>query len=78
MARPERSNAYVVPNANDCKRCHTTGELFEPIGPRARYLNKDYDYADGPENQLVHWTQRGHFNRCSGRSRAGTQIGCVE
>ncbi|TWU11395.1 Cytochrome c [Symmachiella macrocystis] len=55
----QRSNPYIVPNANDCKRCHTTGEFFEPIGPRARYLNKDYDYPDGPENQLVHWTRTG-------------------
>ena len=30
----ERSIPYIVPNMNDCKRCHKMGEVFEPIGPR--------------------------------------------
>lgn len=55
----ERSNDYIIPNLNDCKRCHKTSETFEPIGPRARHLNKDYDYEHGAENQLAYWTRMG-------------------
>ena len=51
---------YMVPNANQCKGCHRVeDDTFEPIGPKARYLNKDFAYADGPENQLAHWTRVG-------------------
>jgi len=53
-----RSNTYVIPNMNDCKRCHKN-EFNEPIGPRARHLNRDYDYPHGPENQLAYWTRTG-------------------
>ena len=30
-----------------------------PIGPTARSLNRDYDYADGAANQLDYWAGRG-------------------
>lgn len=55
---------YSVPNAADCSSCHSIvpnlagsdddrGQIFLPIGPKARYLNKDYAYADGTVyNQL--------------------------
>ncbi len=50
---------YAVPNANQCKNCH--GEIVpRPIGPKARLLNKDFDYADGTTaNQIEHWTAQG-------------------
>ncbi len=51
--------SYAVPNVNQCKECHTLGETLTPIGPKARNLNGDYPYADGPENQLAHWTRTG-------------------
>jgi uncharacterized repeat protein (TIGR03806 family) len=51
---------YMVPNANQCKGCHRVdGDTFEPIGPKARYVNKEFAYAEGPENQLAHWTRVG-------------------
>jgi uncharacterized repeat protein (TIGR03806 family) len=51
---------YLVPNANQCKGCHrVTGDTFEPIGPKARYLNRDFAYAGGTENQLAHWSRVG-------------------
>ncbi len=55
----EISNSYVVPNLNDCKRCHQSLDGFEPIGTRARHLNKDYTYDHGLENQLGYWTRTG-------------------
>jgi uncharacterized repeat protein (TIGR03806 family) len=51
---------YLVPNANQCKGCHrVTDETFQPIGPKARYLNQDFAYAEGSENQLARWTRVG-------------------
>jgi uncharacterized repeat protein (TIGR03806 family) len=29
----------------------------QPIGPKARHLNRDFSYAEGSENQLEHWTR---------------------
>jgi uncharacterized repeat protein (TIGR03806 family) len=56
----ERTNKYLVPDANQCKGCHKTdNSKQQPIGPKARYLNRDFTYADGVENQLAHWTRVG-------------------
>ncbi len=53
-----RTNNHLVPNFNDCKRCHENTQM-EPIGPRAGSLNRDFPYAHGTENQLDHWTRIG-------------------
>lgn len=50
---------YAVPNANQCKECHSLGDELSPIGPKARNLNGDYAYPEGTENQLAHWTRAG-------------------
>ena len=44
---------YVVPNKNDCKGCHNINNAFVPIGPKARYLNREYDYEEGTQNILT-------------------------
>jgi uncharacterized repeat protein (TIGR03806 family) len=54
-----RTNNYIVPNANQCKGCHQQGEALEPLGPKARHLNKDFAYGEVTENQLAHWTRAG-------------------
>jgi uncharacterized repeat protein (TIGR03806 family) len=59
------SFTYVVPDANQCAGCHAdnhTEKAIMPLGPRARHLNKDYAYADGAENQLLHWQQVGYLS----------------
>jgi len=56
---------YVVPNENQCAGCHVTNvkaKQIEPLGPRARHLNRDYAYASGKENQLAHWTRKGYLS----------------
>ena len=58
-AGESRSIQYVVPNKNQCKGCHVFNKEFTPIGPKARYLNFDYDYADGAQNQLAFWQEHG-------------------
>ncbi len=50
---------YGVPDPQKCKRCHQTDGVFTPIGPKARFLNSDYDYSTGRENQLQHWMAAG-------------------
>ncbi len=46
---------YVVPDFNQCQGCHVTDlekNKLEPIGLKARHLNKSYDYLQQAENQL--------------------------
>jgi uncharacterized repeat protein (TIGR03806 family) len=50
---------YHVPNANQCKECHSLSGRISPIGPKARNLNGIFAYPEGPENQLAHWTRAG-------------------
>ncbi len=56
-----RENVHLVPNFNDCKRCHATPTM-QPLGPKARNLNRDVA-AGGPSgrlvNQLVAWSTNG-------------------
>ena len=53
---------YQVPDQNQCASCHNTDNLARvllPIGPKARHLNRDFDYAGGRENQLAHFSRLG-------------------
>jgi uncharacterized repeat protein (TIGR03806 family) len=52
-----RSVRYRVPNKNQCKECHANNDAVMPIGPKARNLNKIYDYQDESINQLTKWMQ---------------------
>ena len=53
---------YSVPNKNQCKNCHEErDDLVGPLGPKARYLNRDFTYATGPENQLTHLADIGYL-----------------
>lgn len=49
-----RDNGYHVPNTNQCLECHGKRPLTHTLGLRTRQLDRDYDYAEGPENQLDH------------------------
>ena len=63
---------YVVPQKNQCTNCHAVvpvldknnpndkrKSIFKPIGPKARFLNNDYNYDSQIENQLAHWETAG-------------------
>ena len=54
-----RSVRYRVPNKNQCKECHASGDSIVPIGPKPRNLNMDFDYPNQTMNQLVKWSQIG-------------------
>ena len=51
--------SYSVPNQNQCKSCHELNGKLVPIGPTARQLNHDHEYADGPHNQIRKWAELG-------------------
>ena len=58
--------AWSVPNQNQCKTCHQSGDAIAPLGPTARNLNRMRVAQTGagvttPEtlNQLDDWTHRG-------------------
>ncbi|MBP6732457.1 MAG: hypothetical protein KA149_10385 [Chitinophagales bacterium] len=56
----KRKADYIIPNKNQCKGCHwNNGTNIVPIGPKVRNLNRDFEYADGKENQLAHWAKLG-------------------
>jgi uncharacterized repeat protein (TIGR03806 family) len=55
----KKSFEYNVPNMNQCKSCHERSGVMTPIGPSARQLNGDHDYASGKENQLTKWANEG-------------------
>jgi uncharacterized repeat protein (TIGR03806 family) len=55
----ERAINYIIPNVNQCMGCHENDRVMQPIGPKARNLNRDFEYVEGRENQLTHWTELG-------------------
>ncbi len=58
---------YLVPQKNQCTDCHelkvdeseAADTYVTPIGPKARHLNLDHDYGDGPVNQLQYLADQG-------------------
>ncbi|HEU4535881.1 MAG TPA: SO2930 family diheme c-type cytochrome [Polyangiaceae bacterium] len=54
-----RSISYTVPDGNQCKKCHELNGAVELIGPKARNLNRDFDYPEGRENQLARLARLG-------------------
>ena len=60
---------YTVPDQNQCAGCHGTdlrSKVLQPIGPKARHLNRDFAYMDESgalhsENQLQHWQDVGYL-----------------
>jgi uncharacterized repeat protein (TIGR03806 family) len=61
---PAKPITYVVPNVNQCASCHVSdikSKQFQPLGPKARHLNRDYVYDGVAENQLTHLTKVGYL-----------------
>lgn len=53
-----QSFKYVVPNRNDCKRCHETAGAMQAIGITAANLNVNRHHASGQESQLAQWIEQ--------------------
>jgi len=55
---------YVVPNVNQCASCHVAdvkSRQFQPIGPKARHLNRDYTYDGVKANQIDYLVRIGYL-----------------
>lgn len=55
---------YQVPDQNQCGGCHITDNKSRkllPIGPKARHLNRSFEYAGGRENQLARLARVGYL-----------------
>jgi len=57
-----RSVNYLIPNMNQCKMCHENKGEQKPIGPKARHINKTFNYDGHIENQLTHWINVGYLS----------------
>jgi uncharacterized repeat protein (TIGR03806 family) len=65
--------AYLVPDTNQCAGCHALehhSQKIEPIGIRARHLNKTFRYGESNENQLAHWQKAGLLSGAPDPARA--------
>ena len=60
------TNNYLIPNMNQCKSCHEQSGALEPIGPKARNINRDYAYSHGTKNQIAHWASIGYLSGAPG------------
>ncbi|MDM4767460.1 SO2930 family diheme c-type cytochrome [Pelomonas sp. SE-A7] len=63
--KPEQFT-YVVPNENQCASCHMTqlkSKQLQPIGPKARHLNRSLTYSGKTENQLEHLVRVGYLEK---------------
>ncbi|WP_256259913.1 Ig-like domain-containing protein [Winogradskyella luteola] len=52
---------YRIPAGPECHTCHKIMEIPEPIGPKPRNLNREYDYDDGVANQLDKMISQGYL-----------------
>lgn len=55
---------YVVPNVNQCASCHVAdvkSRQFQPIGPKARHLNREYSYDGVNANQIDYLVRIGYL-----------------
>ena len=67
---------YVVPDANQCAGCHApnhTDADIRPIGPKARHLNRSYEYDEVQANQIEHWQQVGVLTGVDGDIPSGVR-----
>lgn len=55
----EQMVQYQIPSVNDCKTCHSLHNGLVLLGPKVRNLNRQFNYADKAENQLVQWNRLG-------------------
>jgi len=66
---------YLVPNTQTCQQCHAASNngsgSADPIGPKARNLNKTYNYGGGiVKNQLVQLDDKGWLSGFTGLAGA--------
>lgn len=55
----KKNVAYSIPSQVLCKSCHVKNNELTPIGPKVRQLNRDFTFATGTQNQLLHYKELG-------------------
>lgn len=51
--------SYLVPSQSQCQKCHANDGAMITLGPWAMQLNRQFQYADGSDNELDRWTKLG-------------------
>ena len=54
----EKFVRYRAPNVNQCKSCHEINEKIQPIGPKGRNMNINFNYKNGLKNQIDFWQEK--------------------
>jgi uncharacterized repeat protein (TIGR03806 family) len=66
---------YLLPTQTQCAQCHESNKVLHPIGPKARLLNRDFNYPDGStENQLAKWSAAGLLTGAPDPAAAPAQV----
>src|SRR5690554_7951376 len=52
---------YRILSDTECMVCHKSNNQRIPIGVKPQHLNVDYDYGNGPENQLQYLISQGYL-----------------
>ncbi|WP_299115011.1 hypothetical protein [uncultured Winogradskyella sp.] len=52
---------YRIPAGPECHTCHKVMEIPQPIGPKPRNLNREYNYNEGIVNQLDKLISQGYL-----------------
>jgi uncharacterized repeat protein (TIGR03806 family) len=63
--RSRKQLTYVVPNVNQCASCHVAdvrSRRFQPIGPKARHMNRGYSHDGVSVNQLDYLVRIGYLS----------------
>jgi len=53
---------YRIPSRAECFTCHNKFDTPVPIGPKPQNLNRDYEYTDGANNQLIKLIEIGYLD----------------
>jgi uncharacterized repeat protein (TIGR03806 family) len=64
---------YVVPNVNQCASCHVAdvkSRKFEPLGTKARHLNREFVHEGVSVNQLDYLVRTGYLSGAPAASEA--------
>jgi uncharacterized repeat protein (TIGR03806 family) len=56
------SHAYLVPNTNQCKSCHTRDDVYEVLGLTTHQVNRPVTVAGEVKSQIEYLAERGVFS----------------
>ncbi|WP_406853177.1 SO2930 family diheme c-type cytochrome [Brevundimonas sp. BH3] len=72
---------YIVPNVTQCAACHATNvatRAIQPIGPKARLLNRDFTFANENANQLTRLVSMGYLKDLPEQDKLPLQVSWID